>query len=120
MPQNQKSIEITTLTTEVTDSGDECVNRHPRRVNKRRAEVDVIRLSNANPTGSDDSITISIDPAQAGLLFDPVPAAQTTLAPGNSVDWTLKAVIAGTVGMKFRTDPDTCTGGDQDDVIIHC
>jgi hypothetical protein len=119
MPQSPKKI-VETLTTEVTDSGDECVDRQPRTINQKRADVDVIRIINANKIGSGDDITISIDQTEAADLFSPVPPAEQTLSPGDSVDWTLKSVIAGTVGMRFRTDPDTCTGSDQDDIIIQC
>jgi len=119
-PQTNLKVETITLTTEVTDSGDKCVNRHPRRISKRRSEIDVIRVSNANPIGSNDSIRITVDPTEAGQLFDPVPPANKTLAPGESIDWTIRAVMTPPAGMKFRTDPDTCKGSDQDDITIGC
>jgi hypothetical protein len=120
MPQQQTNNLKVLTTTLTTDDGDDCVERDPGRIVAKRADVDVLRLINGNDKGSDHSITIMIDPASAAGLLDPVPSAETTLAPGQSVDWTVKAVIDGTVGMKFRTDPDTCTGSDQNDFVIEC
>ena len=60
------------------------------------------------------------NPAEAAKLFDPVPAASQQLAPNEFVDWKVKAVIDGVVGVRFGTDPDNCTGSDQDDIVINC
>ena len=46
MPQSPKKI-VETLTTEVTDSGDECVDRQPRTINQKRADVDGGEVSRA-------------------------------------------------------------------------
>jgi hypothetical protein len=77
-------------------------------------------VSNKNDSGSDQSITVMIDPAEAAALFNPVPAAQTVLQPGDSVDWTLKAVLPGPVSVDYETDPSNCEGHDQGDIEIAC
>ena len=124
MPQTQtqttpKVTEIA-LKTKTKNDGAECVQRNPGFVREVRQNVDVIRLSNKNNSGSDESITVSIDPARAAALFSPVPAAQTVLQPGDSVDWTLKAVLQGTVSVNYTTDPSNCQGHDQGDIEIAC
>lgn len=114
------NIQTMKLSTETTQGGDECVRRKPSRITSSRKDADAIRLSNDNAKGSGQAITVSIDPSQAAKLFDPLPAPETTLNPGDSVDWTVKAQIDGIVGVRFDTDPDQCSGHDQDDIVISC
>jgi hypothetical protein len=109
-----------TLTTGVTEGGEECVERDPSRIDESREDTDIIRLVNANAPNSGQTITVTINPADAKKLFEPVPAAKTKLDPGESVDWTVKPSIPGHVGIKFQTRPGPCSGHDQDDVIIRC
>jgi hypothetical protein len=116
--QSDARVTTITLTTRITDDGDECVNRNPGQLQFSRESVDTIRLTNGNDIDSGNSITVTIDPDAAAALFEPVPAATEILEPGASMDWTLKAMVGDIAGIKFRTDPDTCTGSDQDDVIV--
>ncbi len=108
-----------TLTTEIR-GGNECVARQPSKITTSRGDADVIRLVNGNPAGSGQAIEVELSRSEAIKLFDPIPASQTTLDPGDTVDWTVKAVISGIVAVKFGTDPDKCTGGDQDDITVRC
>jgi hypothetical protein len=120
MPNDPK-IQRMTLTTETTQLGDDCVNRKPARITASRKDADIVRLSNGNAQGSGQSITISLTPSESmNLLFDPAPALQTTLKPGESVDWKIRPTISASVGISFATNPDNCVGHDQDDVTIHC
>jgi uncharacterized cupredoxin-like copper-binding protein len=114
-------VQTITLTTQVTQLGEECVSRNPSQLTANRASVDVVRLLNGNPTGSGKTIKVKTRPADhLDLIFSPVPAANVNLQPGESVDWTVKNSIAGLAGMKFETDPDNCSGHNQDDIIISC
>jgi hypothetical protein len=116
----QPKTQVVHLTTIVTNDGDFCVRRAPAIISADRADLDSIVLSNENaadPEGESD-ITIMLDPAAAANLFDPIPEASITLAPGGSVTWTLKAVIAGPVSLNYLTVPDNCAGQDQGDVIV--
>lgn len=115
-----KKIQTVTLTTHTTHLGDECVRRSPRFMDTARAGADVIRLLNGNPEDSDLSITVRLSDPRAADLFSPVPAPEVELDPGQSVDWTIKAVLAGDRAVKYGTDPDNCDGHDQDDIIVRC
>lgn len=114
------NIQTMKLSTESTQAGGECVRRKPARITSSRKDADAIRILNDNAKGSGQVITVTLDPSQAAKLFDPLPAAETALNPGDSVDWTVKAQIDGIVGVRFETDPDNCTGHDQDDIVISC
>jgi hypothetical protein len=118
--QSQPKVRSIKLTTETTPLGDDCVRRDPSTLKANRKDVDIIRVINGNTSGSGQAITVTINPSKAAALFDPVPAAEMALDPGESVDWRVSASIAGSAGVKFQTDPDSCTGHDQDDITISC
>jgi hypothetical protein len=116
------NMQVVHLTTRVTNDGDQCVRRDPPIVRAARKDLDVIRLSNGNapdPDGGAD-ITITVAAGDAASLLDPVPLSPIKLAPGASVDWTLKSVLSGPTSLNYRTDPDNCEGHDQGDVVIQC
>ena len=118
--QNQPKVATMTLRTRASESGKPCVRRAPPKIEGARRDIDVVRISNANDPGSGRIISVAIDPAEAAKLFDPVPQASQQLAPNEFVDWIVKTAIDGVVGVKFGTDPDNCTGSDQDDIVISC
>ncbi len=118
MPQlKMKKISLTTI---VTNDGDFCVRRKPATMTSARAELDVVRLSNDNPpdASGNNNITVSISPAEAAKLFDPIPTSPNVLTPGSSVDWTVKASLPGPVSVNYQTEPDNCEGQDQGDIIV--
>lgn len=119
-PNNPK-VKTITLTTQVTQLGDECVSRDPSQLTTDRASVDVIRLVNGNPAVSHKAIAVKTrDSDNLNLIFGPAPALKVTLQPGESVDWKIKPDLSVPAGMRFQTDPDNCSGHNQDDVIISC
>jgi hypothetical protein len=119
-PETEPKVQSIKLTTETTPLGDDCVRRDPSILKANRKDADIIRVINRNTSGSGQAITVTIDPSKAAALFDPVPEAETALDPGESVDWRVRAEIAGSAGVKFQTDPDSCTGHDQDDITVSC
>ena len=94
------------LKTDINQLGDDCVKRAPDRLSARRVDVDVIVVENKN-NGAGESITVTIDRAEAANVLDPVPPASTVIAPGASIEWKVKAAIAGVVGFNFKTVPQS-------------
>ena len=105
------------LITRPKGQGQHCVDRGDP-IKSKRKDCDVVRLTNANSPGPGHEITVIIDTGKAALLFDPPFDASKTLQPGDSLDWTVKATISGTVIMRYRTRPDDCNGADQDDITV--
>ncbi|MBM3724788.1 MAG: hypothetical protein FJW40_05115 [Acidobacteria bacterium] len=103
------------LRTIVSDAGHPVVRFKP--VNRKRKQVDVVRITNANTEKSGLAITVRLDAKEARRLFDPIPAAKTVLEPRQFVDWRLKEIDAST-GINFNTIPAKESGGNSSDIHI--
>lgn len=113
---NEKEMKLKTR----QDNNGTCVRRTPSSISGRRSEIDVFRLLNDNPAGSGRSVSVSFDPNAAAAIFVAPPAPPVVLAPGKALNFEVKPILGGPAGFRFQTSPGTCTGGDDDDLIIHC
>jgi hypothetical protein len=98
--------------------GQECVDRQPPTINPRRKDVDIVRLTNVNPTDTGSTITVTLDADTLGNVFVDPPAGPVDLDPGESLDLTVKPQANWPQREGFTTDPSTCQHHDSGDIVI--
>lgn len=90
----------------------------PARIDIRKSEFDVVRITNADPART---IKVKLAPANAANLFDPVPStAFVALEPGAHVDWMIADQLGPIRQTRFFTDPPSLDAADHTDVHIEC
>ena len=110
-----KTIEMELRTT--FKNGHECVDRNPPFIHTHKANIDVVRITNKNPS-SGSSITVIMDPDTLGNLFRNPPLGPHELSPGESMDLKVKETITSEQAEGFTTDPQSCQHHDSGDLVI--
>ncbi len=106
------------LRTQENANGARRVVQSPARIDIRKNDFDVVRISNADPSRN---IRVRFNPSNANHLFDPVPSSVfVTLEPGAHIDWRIADQLGPQRQSRFFTDPPTLDATDHTDVHIEC
>jgi hypothetical protein len=106
------------LRVQTNNQGVSRVVQTPPRIDIRKADFDVVRISNADPS---ESISVRLAEANADHLFDPVPSTSfVSLAPGAHVDWHIATQLGAIRQTRFFTDPPSRDATNHTDIHIEC
>lgn len=114
MPDKVKEIQLRST----FSGGHECVNRLPPVINEHIGNVDTVRITNKNPSGTGSSITVTLDAATRGNVFNSPPVGPQVLHPGDSLELHVKPGITSAQAEGFKTDPPNCAHHDSGDIVI--
>jgi hypothetical protein len=106
------------LRVQANNQGARRVVQTPPRIDIRKADFDVVRITNAD---QDRTIKVRLSQENADHLFDPVPSTTfVSLEPGAHVDWQIAEQLGPIRKTRFFTDPPTLDATDHTDIHIEC
>jgi hypothetical protein len=112
MPEIQMKLKTTIKSTQ------QCVERDPPKINAHKRDVDVVKITNVDPSGAGSAITVTLDPKTLGNVFVNPPSGPQILKPGDSLQLTVKQSFSGPQSEGFTTIPPSCQHHDVGDIVI--